>query len=160
MNGLYEAAAAGVPVVGVPFFGDGEDNLEKAAGRGIGVTLGRGGLRSKKDGPSSSNLNNNNASDPTAGAGRLALALRAVLGDPTFAAEASRMAKGLRARALSTGRLPREEAADAVELGAWAWRNEREAERAAAAAAAASSPPSISLEKGKEGGETCASATE
>ena len=212
MNGLYEAAAAGVPLVGVPFFGDGEDNLEKAAGRGIGVTLGRGGLRRKGEGkregeeseerrwrwwsnrnataaafPSSSSSSspsspspspsppssNLNASDPSSGAGRLALALRRVLDDPSFAAEASKMARGLWARPLSTGRLPREEAADAVELGAWAWRQEkreaeREAERAAAAAAVSSSASSsgpassssVFLEKGKGGEETCAAATE
>ena len=188
MNGLYEAAASGVPLVGVPFFGDGEDNLEKAAGRGIGVTIGRGGLRQRKgeegegEGrwwrskektgaaasaatappspsssssspssfsssppPPSSPSSNLNASDPTTGAGRLALALRAVLDDPSFSREAARIARALRARARSTGRLPREEAADAVELGAWAWR---------------SSLPSAALEGGRGGGEgdTCAAA--
>ena len=188
MNGLYEAAASGVPLVGVPFFGDGEDNLEKAAGRGIGVTIGRGGLRQRKgeegegEGrwwrskektgaaasaatappspsssssspssfssslpPPSSPSSNLNASDPTTGAGRLALALRAVLDDPSFSREAARIARALRARARSTGRLPREEAADAVELGAWAWR---------------SSLPSAALGGGRGGGngDTCAAA--
>jgi len=178
MNGLYESAAAGVAVVGVPFFGDGEDNLEKAAGRGIGVTLGRGGLRERRKkkkeigkwwrsetnatslssssssssssfssssssslSPSSSNLN---ASDPTTGAGRLALALAEVLNNPGYTERASRMAKGLKARVASAGRLPREEAADAVELGAWRWWFEREVEgrqREAAALLRSSSSP-------------------
>ena len=181
MNGLYEAAASGVPLVGVPFFGDGEDNLEKAAGRGIGVTVGRGGLRERKarwwSGPkianattatavsslssprSSSNLN---ASDPTTGAGRLSLALHKVLKDPSYAREASKIAKGLKSRAASTGRLPREEAADAVELGAWEWRQRREAEEAIAAAndaaVSAASSSSSSAAPVSEQGMTCAAA--
>jgi hypothetical protein len=54
------------------------------------------------------------------------------------------MAKGLKARVASAGRLPREEAADAVELGAWRWWFEREVEgrqREAAALLRSSSSP-------------------
>jgi glucuronosyltransferase len=40
-NSLYEAAFHGVPVAGLPFFGDALDNVAKAVSRGFGISLGR-----------------------------------------------------------------------------------------------------------------------
>lgn len=38
-NGLYEAVFHGVPVVGVPLFGDQSDNLARLSRRGAAVIL-------------------------------------------------------------------------------------------------------------------------
>lgn len=40
LNSIHEAAYHGVPVVGLPFFGDQADNVAKAVGRGMGIGLG------------------------------------------------------------------------------------------------------------------------
>ena len=84
-NGVYEAAFHGVPLVGVPFFGDGADNLAKAASKRFAITLGRGGL----DGPST--------------ASRLAAAVRAVA-TPDGPARAAARAVSVRLRARGRGR--------------------------------------------------------
>ena len=93
-NGVYEAAFHGVPLVGVPFFGDGADNLAKAASKGFAITLGRGGL----DGPAASS--------------RLAAAVRTVA-TPAGPHRAAARAVSVRLRARP--RPARVDAADAVE---------------------------------------------
>ncbi len=39
LNGLHEAAWYGLPVVGIPLFGDQFDNLERAAAKGMALQL-------------------------------------------------------------------------------------------------------------------------
>jgi len=130
VNGVYEAAFHGVPLVGVPLFGDGGDNLAKAAHRGFGVTLGHAGLRDGGPG--------------------LAAAVRRVAGDPSFRAAASAASARLRARP----RPARADAADVVEsavaahAGVARARAELDVARAAAAVAAVVAPPHASTTRG------------
>ena len=97
VNGVHEAAFHGVPLVGVPLFGDGGDSAAKAAAKGFGVTIGVNGLQR--------------------GGGRLEAAIRRAASDPALRSAARALSTRLRSRR----RPARVVAASLVEGAARAW---------------------------------------
>ena len=112
LNSVYEAAYHGVPLAGLPFFGDAADNIAKAASRGMGLGLGR-------------------PADLTPA--RVAGGLAALLAGPAYRAAALDVSQRLRWR---PGGPARRVAAEAVQRAAQDWWAVKEVEEEMAAARA------------------------
>lgn len=97
LNSVYEAAYHGVPLAGLPFFGDAADNIAKAVSRRMGLSLGK-------------------PADLTPG--RVAGGLAALLADPAYRAAAADVSHRLRWR---PGGPARSVAADAVQRATQDW---------------------------------------
>ena len=104
LNSVYEAAYHGVPIVGLPFFGDAADNIAKAISRGMGLGLGKPAALTP---------------------GRVAGGLAAVLADPSYAESAQVVSHRLRWR---PGGPARAVAADAIQRATQDWWAVKEVE--------------------------------
>ncbi|KAL0040211.1 hypothetical protein WJX77_000384 [Trebouxia sp. C0004] len=94
-NSFNEAAYHGVPIVGMPLFGEQPDTVAQAGHQGFGLAVSVHKLRTL--------------------AADLEHALKRILAEPSFATEAARVSRLMHSRR----RLPAESAADALEHAAW-----------------------------------------